>query len=87
MKIKQISNIEKEIFEAIRNPEYDNFILLKVGISKNTPLGVFNYESSCICTITMDKDETLIQPLALLLNDELIEVLNLVCPDGNKPTK
>jgi len=69
---KKLNKIESELFDAIRNPEYTNFALLRAQLK--------NKDCACIVALNGDKnDAILIQPVAIILtpNSELLNQLTL----------
>ena len=77
LKVGEITQEEKTIFEAIRDPDYSNIALLKI---------IFNgVETSCICSIHNDKDNYRIQPIAILTNPKILEKNSVLCPSGQPP--
>jgi hypothetical protein len=69
---EKLSKNEIQLFEALRNPEYTNFALLRAQLNGK----------DCACVIAMNgnkNDAILIQPIAIILtpNSELLNQLTL----------
>lgn len=73
--ISEINEYESQIFQAIRTEVYDNFCLMKIRFN--------GFETSCICVI--NEGLTSIQPLAILVNEAILDHFELLCPKGLKP--
>ena len=65
--MQQVSEKSKEVFEALRDPEYGNFALVSTEIE--------GIETDCTSAITREGDEYLITPLAVMVNDVLFPKL------------
>ncbi len=73
--VGKISKDESKLFDAIRDPGYNNFALMKISVN--------DIETSCICSINEgDQTEYNIQPLAILVNEKLTKNLELKNPAG-----
>jgi len=72
----KITKNEKALFEAIRDPQYNNFMLMSVNFNGK--------QTSCICTIDDHKDGLSITPHAVLINDKILKENKLLCPSGKE---
>lgn len=77
---------DKELFAAIRDPEFNNFALMRVKFNE--------YETSCIISVNTEitKDSKLkvegkyiLKPLAILVNDDILKHFKILCPYGDQP--
>jgi len=72
-----INKEHKARFEALRDPEFNNFALMSCKLD--------NIETSVICAITQDNKEYLITPLFLTVNESIMQ--RLKDPSGETPRK
>lgn len=72
--LAKITKDETETFNAIRDPNYSNLMLMKVKFNGKA--------TSCICSVCHGG----ITPLAILVNNKIIDNNKLLCPDGVEPT-
>lgn len=76
--VGEIPISDKKLFEAIRDPKYNNFALMKIKFNE--------YETSCIISVNEDpKGIFNLKPLAILVNDDILNNFKMICPDGKKP--
>jgi hypothetical protein len=76
--VGEIPTSDKKLFEAIRNPDYNNFALMKIKFNE--------YETSCIISVNEDpKGIFNLKPLAILVNDDILKHFKILCPDGMRP--
>lgn len=78
--ISEITKSESELFNAIRTEAYQNICLMKIRFN--------GYETSCICVINEEFSQdgfTKIEPLAILVNRDILDHFELLCPKGLKP--
>ncbi len=78
VKKSQISDSEKELMIRIRDSP--NIALFKIKV-----MGSYG---SCIVELieSDEKKGIFIEPLAILVNSDLLEKFNVVCLEGDKPT-
>lgn len=72
-----INDEHKARFEALRDPEFENFALMSCKLD--------DIETSVICAINKDNKEYLITPLFITVNEDIMN--RLKDPSGEKPRK
>jgi len=72
-----IDKEHKSRFEALRDPEFNNFALMSCKLD--------DIETSVVCAINKDGSEYLITPLFLTVNEAIMQ--RLKDPSGETPRK
>jgi hypothetical protein len=65
--MRPLTEAERELFEAIRNPGYDNFALVQTAFAGE--------DTAVIATVNDSDDGYIVTPVAVLLTDDMFSQL------------